>query len=75
MNQVLIEKVIDQLEMLPDDVINRILNYVTTLKTEVIQGIPGARLMKFGGSIRPEDAASMLQAVEQDCRRVDSNEW
>ena len=75
MNQVLIEKVNHQLEMLPDDVIDRILQFITTLKSQVIKGVPGTKLMKFAGTISPEDAECMLEAVEQDCRRVDIDEW
>ena len=75
MNQVLIERVTHQLEMLPDDVIDRVLEFITTLKSRAVKGTPGIKLMKFAGTIRAEDAEQMMQAIEQDCRRVDINEW
>jgi hypothetical protein len=75
MNQVLREKVTHQLEMLPDDAIESVLQFITSLEHQKIQGIPGSKLMKFAGIINTEDAELMLQAVEQDCRRVDIDEW
>lgn len=75
MNQVLVERVTHQLEMLPDDAIDRVLGFITTLKSRAVKGTPGTQLMKFAGTLHPEDAAQMLEAIEQDCRRVDLNEW
>lgn len=75
MNQVLIERVTHQLEMLPDDFIDRVLEFITTLKSRVVKGTPGIKLMKFAGIISAEDAEQMMHAIEQDCRRVDIDEW
>ena len=75
MNQVLIERVTHQLEMLPDDAIEHVLDFIASLENQVVLGIPGSKLMKFAGTISPGDAESMLKAVEQDCRRVDIDEW
>lgn len=76
MNQVLKERLTHQLEMLPDGAIERVLKFITSLENRGNHGIPGSKLMKFAGAISPEDAElMMLQAVEQDCRRVDVDEW
>ena len=75
MNQILIERVTHQLEMLPDDSIEHVLEFITTLKHPSAKGTPGKKLMKFAGTFRPKDAELMMQAIEQDCRRVDIDEW
>ncbi|MBD3305348.1 hypothetical protein GF339_03200 [candidate division KSB3 bacterium] len=75
MNQVLIEQVTHQLEMLPDDALTRVLDFIAILKRRELQGTPGSHLLKFAGTLRAEDAKQMLHAIEQDCRRVDVHEW
>ena len=75
MNQVLIERVTHQLELLPDDVIQRVLTFINTLKHHRIKGIPGIQLMKFAGTLRAEDGEQMLHTIEHDCRRIDLDEW
>jgi hypothetical protein len=76
MNPALIEKVTHQLENLPDDVIDLVLGYVTTLQQQqASQGTPGKKLLKFAGTLRTEDRELMLRAIEEDCRRVNGNEW
>ncbi|MCP4404781.1 MAG: hypothetical protein GY801_46715 [bacterium] len=75
MNQALIAQVTDQLEALPDDLLNPVLEFIQSLKRAKRHGIPGRKLMKFAGSISTEDAEHMLQSIEQDCRKVDINEW
>ncbi len=52
MNQVLKERVTHQLEMLPDDAIERVLKFITSLGNRKLQGIPGSKLMKFAGTIK-----------------------
>ena len=44
------------------------------VKAEV-SGTPGKQLLRFAGSIPPEDLKLMQEAIEQDCERVDINEW
>jgi hypothetical protein len=45
------------------------------LKRPGLKGIPGHKLLKFAGTISAEDADTMLQVIEQDCRKVDIHEW
>jgi len=75
MNQVLIEKVTHQLETLPDDLLQRVSEFIETLEGPKLRGTPGRKLLKFAGTITPEDADTMLQVIEQDCRKVDIHEW
>ena len=75
MNQVLRERVTHELEMLSDDAIESVLKFIISLENRKIQGTPGSKLMKFAGTVSPEDAELMLQAVEQDCRKFNLAEW
>ncbi|WP_256678104.1 MULTISPECIES: hypothetical protein [Fischerella] len=38
-------------------------------------GTPGEQLLRFAGSIPPDDLQEIREAIEQDCERVDINEW
>ncbi len=67
MNQSFIEQVTDRLETLPDDFFKPVLEFIQLLQHEK-RGVPGRTLMKFAGTITPEDAEHMLQSIEQDCR-------
>ena len=74
MNQVLVKKVTTELEQLSDDVFSDIFTFVISLQNH-LHGVPGKNLLKFSGSISADDAEHMLQAVEQDCRGINHNEW
>jgi hypothetical protein len=39
------------------------------------KGIPGVQLLRFAGSIPPEDVTEMKEAIEQGCERADDCEW
>lgn len=40
-----------------------------------IQGTPGHKLLKFAGSIPPDDLTIMQNAIEQDCGQIDLDGW
>lgn len=46
-----------------------------TFQNPELKGTPGLKLIKFAGIMRADGAESMLQAVEQDCRKIDLDEW
>jgi hypothetical protein len=37
------------------------------------RGTPGHELLKFAGTISHEDAEQMMQAIEEECERIDPN--
>ena len=41
---------------------------------ETLRGTKGTELLRFAGSIDPEDLREMSKAIE-DCGRVDPNDW
>jgi hypothetical protein len=52
----------------------QVLAYVRTLK-DASKGISGAELKQFAGTISPEDAKSMMDAIETGCGQVDPDGW
>jgi hypothetical protein len=46
-----------------------------TFQNPELKGTPGIELMTFAGIMRPEEAEGMLQAIAQDCRKIDLEEW
>ena len=38
-------------------------------------GVPGKSLLRFVGTISPEDCQIMTEAIEAGCERIDSHEW
>jgi hypothetical protein len=75
MNRLHINKVTEQLKVLPDDCYQPVLTFVIALSNRRIQGVPGKRLLKYAGIISEEEAAQMVYAIEADCRRMDRSEW
>jgi len=65
----------EQLDQLPPEMQRRVLDFVQALVVSRPKGVPGSSLMRFAGILSDEDAASMMQAIEADCERVDANGW
>lgn len=75
MNTHLIDKVIEQLKNLPDELQWRVLEFTRALGVSAPPGVPGAQLLRFAGTIPPNDLQLMSRAIEQGCEQVDVNEW
>ena len=48
---------------------------MSILQYRNLKDVPGIELMKFAGIMGTEETEGMLQAVEQDCRKIDLDEW
>lgn len=42
---------------------------------KVSAGTPGRDLLRFAGRIDTDSAAEMMQAIEEDCNKVDPGAW
>lgn len=71
----LIDKVVEQLRDLPQELQWRVLEFTRTLAISTPQGVAGRQLLSFAGSIAPDDLRLMSEAIEQGCEQVDTNEW
>jgi hypothetical protein len=71
----IVEQVIEQLKVMPQDLQWQVLEFARALAGSTIQGVPGWQLLGFAGAIPPDDIQLMREAIEQDCEQVDTDEW
>jgi len=75
MNIPIIDEVVEQLKVMPQNLQWQVLEFVRALVKAEVRGTPGQQLLSFAGSIPPDDLQLMRAAIEQDCERVDVDEW
>ena len=75
MNISIVDEVVEQLKVMPPHLQCQVLEFARALVNAEVKGTPGQKLLSFAGSIPPDDLQSMREAIEQDCERVDINEW
>jgi len=51
----------------------QVLEFARTLATP--QGVRGADLLQFAGTIDESDLETMSQAIKDGCERIDADEW
>jgi hypothetical protein len=75
MDTPIVEKVIEQLKALPQELQRRVLEFTRALADATPRGVPGQQLLRFAGSIPRDDIRLMSEAIERGCEQVDTNEW
>jgi hypothetical protein len=75
MDTAIIDKVIEELKSLPQDLQCRVLEFTRMLAHTSSRGVQGKQLLRFAGAIPLEDVSRMSEAIEQNCEQVDANEW
>ncbi len=70
-----VEKVIEQLKNLPQELQWRVLEFTRALAGSNPHGIAGIQLLRFAGAIPLDDVTVMKEAIEQGCEQVDANKW
>lgn len=75
MSTSIIKEVIKRLEVMPQHLQRQVLEFAQTLVKAEVRGTPGQQLLRFAGSIPPNDLQLMREAIEQDCERIDIDEW
>lgn len=53
----------------------RVLEFTRSLSSESPKGTPGKDLLHLAGSISPEDARQIAEAVEEECEQIDYSKW
>ena len=71
----IVEKVVEQLKALPQELQWRVLEFTRSLSISNPHGISGMQLLRFAGAIPLDDVEIMREVIEQGCEQVDSNEW
>jgi hypothetical protein len=69
------EHILEQLIKLPADQQCRVLEFVRALAAGEPVGVSGRELLRFAGMIDPADLKEMERVIEQECERVDPDEW
>ncbi len=69
------EEIIEQLEVLPYERQCRVLDFTRRLAERVQVGVPGRHLLHFAGTIRADDLQIMKRAIEDGCKRINTDEW
>lgn len=69
------EEIIRRLDTLPPNLQERVLGYVQALTSTEVYSIPGVDLLRFAGTISPEDIDAMDKAIEEGCEKVDPHGW
>ncbi|MBD1996481.1 hypothetical protein H6G00_07605 [Leptolyngbya sp. FACHB-541] len=75
MNIAIINEVVEQLKIMPQHLQWQVLEFARSLVKVEMQGTPGQQLLRFAGSIPPDDLRLMQEAIEQDCEQIDTSEW
>ncbi|MDZ8109118.1 MAG: hypothetical protein RM338_26320 [Nostoc sp. DedQUE12a] len=75
MDTSIVDQVIEQLKVMPQDLQWQVLEFARTLAGSTIHGVTGQQLLRFAGSIPADDIQLIREAIEQDCDQVDTSEW
>jgi hypothetical protein len=69
------QEIAKKVEKLPPDMQEQVLRFVTSLSTAVLKGENGAALGQFSSSLDSHSAREMIQAIDEECERVDATGW
>jgi len=68
-------EIVEQLDALPYELQQRVLDFARALALAVPKGVPGKQLLRFAGAIQEDDLQAMAQAIEAGCERINLDEW
>jgi hypothetical protein len=69
------QEIAKRVQKLPPDMQEEVLRFVTSLSVSAPTGENGAALRQFASSLDSISARQMLQAINEECERVDATEW
>jgi hypothetical protein len=69
------KEIISQLSKLPLEKQEQVLHFVRALTLAGPPGVPGKDLLRFAGTIEPDDLQVMARVIEEDCEKVNLSEW
>lgn len=65
----------EQLGRLPIEQQRQVLDFARALEKVKIHGVPGKNLLRFAGTIVPEDLIAIEKTINEGCEKVNLNEW
>ena len=69
----LAQQILKEVDQLSSEQQRKVLGFVRGLRHK--NGSPGQDLLRFAGTIPPDDLAQISEAIEVDCERVDPDAW
>ena len=69
------QRILQQLERLPPELQKRVYEFTLELTRFHLKGTPGVDLLSLAGTIPDDDIEAMTRAIEEDCERVNADEW
>ena len=69
------KEIINQIGRLDYEHQRRVLDFVRALAATKPKGVPGKQLLSFAGIFNSNDLKVMEQAIEDNCEKVNLNEW
>ena len=69
------QEILNEVDRLPLHFQKRVLDFARSLKSTFHEGIPGKELLRFVGSMTPEEGELINRVIEEACERVDKSEW
>ncbi len=68
-------EIVARIDNLPPEMQEEVLHFVDSLAAPELKGESGSTLRSFAGSLDPVSAREMARAIEEECERVDADEW
>ena len=68
-------EIVTRIDKLPPEMQEQVLRFVASLTASPPKGESGAALREFSGSLDANSAQQMMQAIEEECERVDAGAW
>jgi hypothetical protein len=69
------EELLKALDRLSPAMQRRVLDCARALRESRLRGTSGRELLRFAGTMTPAEADEFLRSIEEDCERIDPNEW
>jgi hypothetical protein len=68
-------ELLKEVEQLPLPMQQRVLDYARSLHAAPAKEAQGKGFLSLAGCMTPEEGEEFLRAIEEDCERIDPNEW
>ena len=69
------DEIVKQIDKMTPEMQQQVLRFVASLTVSPLKGESGAALREFSGSFDAVSAQQMIQAIEEECERVDARDW
>lgn len=65
----------EELAHLPLGQQRQVLDFARALAVTQVRGVAGSKLLPLAGTIAPDDLEAMAVAIQEDCEKVNANDW